>query len=73
MRTDHINICKFETADDDGYKVVKSKIMELIQGKTKIQEQPVSVLHSQILNDSISILTRTSVWNQVRAEHIWGL
>ncbi|KAH6674237.1 Alpha/Beta hydrolase protein [Halenospora varia] len=39
MRTNHIDICKFETADDDGYKVVKSKIVELMQGNTKIQEQ----------------------------------
>lgn len=42
MRTNHIDICKFETADDDGYKVVKSKIVELMQGNTKIQEQAVS-------------------------------
>lgn len=47
MRTNHIDICKFETSNDDGYKVVKSKIMELMQGKTKVQEQAFGIKYEQ--------------------------
>ncbi|KAH7200662.1 Alpha/Beta hydrolase protein [Fusarium oxysporum] len=32
IRSNHINICKFSSKDDNGYVVVKAKLIELIQG-----------------------------------------
>lgn len=32
IRSNHINICKFAAANDNGYKAVKAKIIEIIQG-----------------------------------------
>jgi hypothetical protein len=42
MRTNHLDISKFVSDDDENYKVVKAKILELIQGKTKVQDRTVS-------------------------------
>ena len=43
MRTNHLDICKFLSEDDENYKVVKGKILELIQGKTLVEDQAVSL------------------------------
>jgi hypothetical protein len=43
MRTNHLDICKFTSDDDENYKVVKAKVLELILGKTTIQDRTVSV------------------------------
>jgi hypothetical protein len=49
IRANHLEICKFDSADDDGYKVVKGKILELIKGKTIVHEQSVSESGAKIL------------------------
>jgi hypothetical protein len=43
MRTNHLDICKFDSADDDGYKVVKDKVLALIKGETVIQDKSVRI------------------------------
>jgi hypothetical protein len=42
MRTNHLDICKYTSDDDENYKVVRAKILELMQGKTTVQERTVS-------------------------------
>jgi len=43
MRTDHLDICKFDSAEDDNYKIVKDKILALIKGETVIQDKSVRI------------------------------
>lgn len=49
MRTDHLEICKFDPkglVDAERYKVVKEKILKLIKGETVIQKKAVSNIPS---------------------------
>jgi hypothetical protein len=41
MRTNHLDICKFDSAQDDNYKVVRDKILALIKGETVFQDKSV--------------------------------
>lgn len=46
MSTNHLNICKFDSNTNDGYKVVKAKILQLVVGKTFVDKyKPVSFRH----------------------------
>jgi hypothetical protein len=66
MRTNHLDICKFDSAEDDHYKVVKEKILALIKGETVLQDKSVRVPHLDrpfgfaLANTFISLATSTS-------------
>lgn len=41
MRTNHLDICKFDSAQDEHYMVVRDKILALIKGETVLQDKSV--------------------------------
>ena len=42
LRSNHIDICKFASKDDNGYKLVKAKILEMLAGGGKDNARGVS-------------------------------
>ncbi|KAH8676802.1 Alpha/Beta hydrolase protein [Tricladium varicosporioides] len=65
IRANHSDICKFGSAEDDGYKLVKGKILELIKGETKVQNEEYGVKYElNQYGDSINTAIKMEIQNQ---------
>lgn len=47
MQANHLDICKFDDAEDDGYKQVRSKIQQAMQATNAIGTSTVSTILSE--------------------------